>query len=209
LTPSTLRIVLVDDHSMVLLGLRTLFHKRRGVEVVAYTDEPEEALEACRSHRAQVAVVDYGFESPEFDGLELCRRLQDELDDLECVVYTGRDEAGLAQRAFAAGAKGVVSKSEDPADIVRAVLLAGNGKTYMSPALAERAYESELADLTPKQIEVLRLLAGGLERKEIAERMGIGEETVKSHLAEARRRLGARTSAQAVAIGVAKSLLST
>jgi DNA-binding NarL/FixJ family response regulator len=199
--------VLVDDHSMVLLGLRTLFHQQHGVEVVAYTHAPAEAIAACREHQPKVAVVDHELDNPEFDGLELCRRLQDEVEGLECVVYTGRDEAGLAQRAFAAGAKGVVSKSEHHADIVRAVLLAGNGKSYMSPALAERAYDSELADLTPKQIEVLQLLAGGYERKEIAERMGIGEETVKSHLAEARRRLGARTSAQAVAIGVANSLL--
>jgi DNA-binding NarL/FixJ family response regulator len=201
--------VLVDDHSMVLLGLRTLFHRQGGVEVVAYTDTSEEALEACRRHRPRVAVVDYGSDNPGFDGLELCRRLRAENEGLECVIYSGRDEAGLAQRAFAAGAKGIVSKSENSADIVRAVLLAGNGRTYMSPAQAERAYDSELADLTPKQVEVLRLLAGGFERKEIAERMGIGEETVKSHLAEARRRLGARTSAQAVAIGVANSLLAS
>jgi DNA-binding NarL/FixJ family response regulator len=209
LSASTLPIVLVDDHSMVLLGLRTLFHRRRGVEVVAYAHAPQEALEACREHQPRVAVIDYGLAEAEVDGLELCRRLQDEVPGLECVVYTSRDEPGLAQRAFAAGAKGVVSKSESPADLVRAVLLAGRGKNYISPASAERAYDGDPGELTRKQVEVLQLLADGLERKQIAERMGIGEETVKTHLAEARRRLGARTSAQAVAIGVSHSLLET
>ena len=187
---------------MVLLGLRTLFHRRRGVEVVAYANDPQQALEACREHRPRVAVLD-----DTLDGLSLCRRLKTEVPRVACVMYTGRDEAGLAQRALAAGAKAVVSKTEDAADLVRAVLLAARGKTYISPAFAERAYDRERPELTPKQAEVLHLLADGLERKEIAERMGIGEETVKSHLAEARRRLGARTSAQAVAIGVANSLL--
>jgi DNA-binding NarL/FixJ family response regulator len=203
LPSSTLPIVLVDDHSMVLLGLRTLFHRRRGVEVVAYAHDSEEALEACREHRPRVAVLD-----DTLDGLALCRRLKAEVPRVACVMYTGRDEPGLAQRALAAGAKAVVSKTEDAADLVRAVLLAARGKTYISPAFAERAYDDEPSELTPKQAEVLRLLADGLERKEIAERMCIGEETVKSHLAEARRRLGARTSAQAVAIAVANSLLA-
>src|SRR5262245_36719470 len=118
---------------MVLLGLRTLFHQRRDVEIVAYANAPEEALAACREHRPHVAIVDYGFENADFDGLELCRRLHDDCDGLACVIYTARDEAGLAQRAFAAGAKGVVSKSETASDIVRAVLLAGRGRTYISP----------------------------------------------------------------------------
>jgi len=192
---------------MVLLGLRTLFHQRPEIDVVAYAHDPDEALQACRTHHPRVAVLDYTLDDPEVDGLELCRRLRREFPDLECVLYTGRDEPGLAQRAFAAGAKGVVSKADDPGDLVRAVLLAARDKKYMSPAPAERAYEGDGSDLTQKQREVLALLADGLERKEIAARLNIGEETVKTHLAEARRRLGARTSAQAVAIGVANSLL--
>jgi DNA-binding NarL/FixJ family response regulator len=86
------------------------------------------------------------------------------------------------------------------------VLLASRGKTYTSPAFAASADGRDFEDLSPKQLAALRLLAQGLERKQIAERMQIGEETVKTHLSEVRRKLGARTSAQAVAIGLINSL---
>jgi two-component system response regulator DesR len=199
-------VVLVDDHKMVVLGLRTLFHNRPEVEVVAFAHDADEAIAACREKRPQVAVLDVALEGSPVDGFELCRRLRVELPDVEVVFYTGVDELGLAERAFAAGAKGVVSKGDSAADLLKAVLLASRGRTYTSPAFAARADGRDFDDLSPKQLAALRLLAQGLERKQIAEAMGIGEETVKSHLSEVRRKLGARTSAQAVAIGLINSL---
>jgi DNA-binding NarL/FixJ family response regulator len=199
-------IVVLDDHRMVVLGLRTLFHSRPEVEVVATAHDAEEALEACRTHRPRVAVLDVALEGSTVDGIELCSRLHDEMPDVEVVFYTGMDELGLAEKAFAAGAKGVVSKGDHAADLLRAVLLASRGRTYTSPVFAARADGRHFEELSPKQLTALRLLAQGLERKQIAERMGIGEETVKSHLTEVRRKLGARTSAQAVAIGLINSL---
>jgi DNA-binding NarL/FixJ family response regulator len=199
-------IALVDDHQMVVLGLRALFQNRAEVEVVAFAHDAEEALAACRESRPRVAVLDVALEGSDVDGFELCRRLRSELADVEVVFYTGMDEIGLAERAFSVGAKGVVSKGDPPSDLLRAVLVASRGKSYISPAFAARADRRDFADLSPKQLMALRLLAQGLERKQIAEQMGIGAETVKSHLAEVRRKLGARTSAQAVAIGLLNSL---
>jgi DNA-binding NarL/FixJ family response regulator len=132
--------------------------------------------------------------------------LRAEQPDVDVVFYTGIEEIGLAARAFAAGAKGVVSKADSPTDLLKAVLLASRGRTFTSPAFAANAESHDFDDLSPKQLDVLRLLAQGLERKQIAERMQIGEETVKTHLAEVRRKLGARTSAQAVAIGLINAL---
>jgi DNA-binding NarL/FixJ family response regulator len=202
----TLPVVVVDDHRMVVLGLRTLFHNRPEVEVVAWAHDAEEGLEAARRHRPAVTVLDLALEGSDVDGLELARRLRAELPETEVVLYTGVDELGLAEKAFAAGAKGVVSKGDESADLLKAVLLASRSKTYTSPAFAARADGRDFDELSPKQLTALRLLAQGLERKAIAERMGIGEETVKTHLAEVRRKLGARTSAQAVAIGLINSL---
>ena len=197
---------LVDDHQMVVLGLRALFKNRPEVEVVAFSHDADEALAACRAAQPRVVVLDVALEGSDVDGYELCRRLRAELAAVEVVFFTGMDELGLADRAFAAGAKGVVSKGDSPTDLLRAVLVASRGKTYVSPAFAARADRRDFADLSPKQLAALRLLAQGLERKQIAERMGIGAETVKSHLSEVRRKLGARTSAQAVAIGLINSL---
>ena len=197
-------LVLVDDHRMVVLGLRTLFNSRPEVTVVGYAHDADGALATCRQHHPRVVVCDINLDG--VDGFELCQRLRAEQPDIDVVFYTGVDELGLAARAFAAGAKGVVAKADSPSDLLKAVLLASRGRTYTSPALVASADDRHFEDLSPKQRDVLRLLAQGLERKQIAERMQIGEETVKTHLSEVRRKLGARTSAQAVAIGLINSL---
>ena len=199
-------VVLVDDHQMVVLGLRTLFHNRPEIDVVAFASDAEEALSCVRAHRPRVVVLDVALEGSRIDGFELCLRLRAEHTDVDVVFYTGVDELGLAERAFGVGAQGVVSKGDSAADLLRAVLLASRGRSYTSPAFAARADLRDFEDLSPKQLAALRLLALGLERKAIAEQMGVGEETVKTHLAEVRRKLGARTSAQAVAIGLITSL---
>jgi DNA-binding NarL/FixJ family response regulator len=199
-------VMLVDDHQMVVLGLRTLFHNRPEVDVVAFAGDAEQALDCVRERQPRVVVLDVALEGSRIDGFELCRRLRGEHPEVDVVFYTGVDELGLAERAFAVGAQGVVSKGDSAADLLRAVLLASRGRSYTSPAFAARADLRDFEDLSPKQLAALRLLAQGLERRAIAERMGVGEETVKTHLAEVRRKLGARTSAQAVAIGLINSL---
>jgi DNA-binding NarL/FixJ family response regulator len=202
----TVPVVVVDDHPMVVLGLRTLFHNRPEVQIVSFAHDADAALEACREHQPTVAVLDVALEGSSIDGIDLCRRLRAELPGVEVVFYTARDEIGLAERLFDAGAKGVVSKADSSGDLLRGVLLVSRGKTYTSPVFAALADRSDFEDLSPKQLAVLRLLAQGLDRKQMAAEMGIGEETVKTHLAEVRRKLGARTSAQAVAIGLLNAL---
>lgn len=202
----TIPVVVVDDHRMVVLGLRTLFHHRPEVDVVAWAHDADAGMEACRRERPRVTVLDVALEGSDVDGLELARCMRRELPETEVVLYTGVDELGLAAKAFAAGAKGVVSKGDRSGDLLTAVVLASRGRTYTSPAFAARASSRDFEELSPKQLNALRLLAQGLERRAIAEKMGIGEETVKTHLSEVRRKLGARTSAQAVAIGLINSL---
>ena len=199
-------VVLVDDHKMVVLGLRTLFHNRPEIDVVGFAHEADEAIAICHERNPRVAVLDVTLEGSTVDGFELCRRIRAEMPSVDVVFYTGMDDLGVAERAFSVGAQGVVSKGDAAADLLKAVLLASRERSYISPVFAAHADRRDFEDLSPKQIAVLRLLARGLERKQIAERMGIGEETVKSHLAEVRRKLGARTSAQAVAIGLINSL---
>jgi DNA-binding NarL/FixJ family response regulator len=206
MSPLAVPIVVLDDHRMVVLGLRTLFNSRPEVEVVAWAHDADSALAACREHHPKVAVLDVALENSDVDGIDVARRLHDELPEVSVVVYTGMDEIGLAEKAFAAGAQGVVSKGDQAGDLLKAVLLASRGKRYASPGFAVRAEGNDFDELSPKQLTALRLLAQGLERKQIADEMGIGEETVKTHLSEVRRKLGARTSAQAVAIGLINSM---
>jgi DNA-binding NarL/FixJ family response regulator len=203
---SAVPVVVVDDHAMVVLGLRTLFHNRPEVEVVAWAHDADEALVACRETRPRVVVLDVALDGSDVNGVELCRVIRAEHEETEVVLYTAMDEIDLAEKGFAAGASGVVSKAGQAGDLMRAVLLAAHGKRYTAPAFAAHADSRDFEELSPRQLTVLRLLAQGLERKAIAEQMDIGEETVKTHLAEVRRKLGARTSAQAVAIGLMNAL---
>jgi DNA-binding NarL/FixJ family response regulator len=199
-------LVVVDDHHMIVLGLRSVFQARPEVQIVAWAHDAEEAMAACRAHQPAVAVLDVALDGSAVDGIELCERLHAELPRTAVVFYTGMVDLGLAEKALAAGAKGVVSKSDRSSDLLKAVLLASRGKTYTSPVFAARADRRDFEELPPKQLAALRLLAQGLDRKQIAEQMGVGEETVKSHLSEVRRKLNARTSAHAVAIGLINSL---
>lgn len=206
MAPDPVRVLVVDDHPMVVLGVRTLFHNRPEVEIIAYTANADDALAACREHNPDVAVLDVALEGSRINGVELCRLLRTEQPGVQTVFYTGMGAIGLAKRLFGAGAVGVVSKGDRSGDLLRAVRLAARGRGYTSPAFAAHADQATFSGLSPKQLAVLRLVAQGLERKQIAQRMGIGEETVKSHLAEVRRKLGAATSAQAVAIGLRNAL---
>src|SRR3954466_2418787 len=160
-------VVLVDDHHMVVLGLRTLFHNRPEVNVVAFAHDADEALAVCRTEHPRIAVVDIPLGGWGVDGFELCRGLRGAEPDVDVVFYTGLDELGVAERAFTAGAKGVVSKGDAAADLLKAVLLASRGRSYTSPAFAVTADRRDFEDLSPKQLAVLRLLAQGLERKQI------------------------------------------
>src|SRR5690349_16458182 len=180
----TVRVVVVDDHPMVVLGLRTLFHNRPEVDVVAYANDAGAAMEACRDYRPRIALLDVALEGSPIDGIALCRRIREEMPEVDVVFYTGRDELGLARKLYDAGAKGVVAKADTSTDLLRAVLLVSRGKTYTSPAFAARAARTDFEELSPKQLAVLQLLARGMDRKQMAEELGIGEETVKTHLAE-------------------------
>ncbi len=122
-------------------------------------------MDRVRAHHPRVVVLDVALEGSHIDGFELCRRLRTEHADVEVVFYTGVDELGLAERAFAVGAQGVVSKGDSAADLLKAVLLASRGRSYTSPAFAARADLRDFEDLSPKQLAALRLLAQGLERK--------------------------------------------
>src|ERR1700755_43072 len=126
--------MLVDDHRMVVLGLRTLFHNRPEITVVAFAHDADEALDVCRAEHPRVAVLDIALDGSAVDGFELCRRLRAAEPAVGVVFCTGPEELGVAERAFAAGAKGIVSKGDAAADLLKAVLLASRGRTYTSPA---------------------------------------------------------------------------
>ncbi len=191
---------------MVVLGLRTLFHNRPEVDVVGFAHDADEALAVCRERTPRVAVLDVALDGSAVDGFELCRRLRAQSAGRRGRLLHRRWRSSGWPSAPSPPGRRVSSPRATAGDLLKACCSPRAGAPTSRPRFAAQADGRDFEDLSPKQLGVLRLLAQGLERKQIAERMGIGEETVKSHLAEVRRKLGARTSAQAVAIGLINAL---
>ncbi len=171
--------------------------------MLATTGTGRAALQAIARHRPDVALVDGHF--PDLGGVELTRRALEASPDTAVAVYhSGRDRL-LASELIRAGARALVYKDAPLSELRRALETVAAGGTYVDP-VAGAALLAE-PGLTTREREVLRLLADGLTREEIAERLGIGEGTVRAHLVKANRRLGARNRTHAVAVALRKGLI--
>jgi DNA-binding NarL/FixJ family response regulator len=202
-----LRILLVDDHFVVRLGLADLLSTEPGFEVVGEASDGEEALEVFINIRPDVVVMD--FELPKLDGPEAVAAIRRE-DPAACILMLTVSEAEESVwRSVEAGASGYVLKSAPREDIVAAVRSVGTGGEYLPPAIAAilRARRSRPA-LSPRENDVLRCLVRGLANKEIADFLGLAEPTIKMHLVSLFEKLGARDRTQAAMLAVQRGLLS-
>lgn len=202
------RCLLADDHPALVVALSD-FLERSGIDVVAIARDGAEAVELAKAESPDVALVDYRM--PRLAGTELIEGIRSVASGTKVVVYTAEMGDGLARDALGAGASGVVLKEAPLVDILRAVDTALQGRTYVDPALAGQALLNPRAGgtlLTPRERQVLELLAEGLSHDEIGERLGISGETVRTHLQKASERLGAGTRTQAVATALRLGLIS-
>lgn len=186
----TIRIALVDDHPFILDGLDQLFRGETDCEVVARCLNGEEALAAIDRHHPDVVVLDVRM--PQMDGIELLRRLNQRGDAAKVVLLTASlDDARLLE-AFRLGASGLVLKESAPRLLVDSVRQVAAGEqswngNVIAGALRhvlqrEQAVATAATVLTPREVEVTRMIAAGLRNKEIAGRLEITEGTVKFHL---------------------------
>jgi DNA-binding NarL/FixJ family response regulator len=185
-----IRIVLADDHPIVLDGLEQLFHLKRDFSVVARCRDGEEALRALRLYRPDILILD--IRMPRCDGLQVLRTLQNEESPTRVVLLTADLEEDHLLEALQLGVGGVVLKEMAPRlllDAVREVHAGGRwvDKSSANRALGKllrRAEESRDAapSLTPRELEIVRMVARGLRNRSIAEQLQISEGTVKIHL---------------------------
>jgi DNA-binding NarL/FixJ family response regulator len=185
-----IRLVLADDHPIVLDGLEQLFRREPDFEVLARSADGEAALQAVRRHRPDVLVLD--LKMPVRDGLAVARAIASERLPVRLILLTAAlDEATLIE-AVRLGVKGIVLKDMAPRVLVQAVREVHGGGEWLERRSTGRALgklierqagERELAQLlTPREIEMVRMVASGLRNKEIARRLSIAEGTVKTHL---------------------------
>ena len=194
--------LVADDHPALRVAVAE-FLVAAGYRVVGPVADGRSAVNAARE-QPDAAVLDYRM--PRLAGPELVRELLAASPGTRIVVYTADGGEGLAAGALAAGAAGVVLKEAPLADLARALEAVLAGGTYLDPALAQR--DAQAARLTEREHDVLELLAEGLGHAEIGQRLGIGSETVRTHLRKACERLGSSTRTQAVATALRLGLIT-
>jgi len=198
------RVLLADDHRIVAEGLRGLLEPE--FEVVAVVEDGKALLEAARSLQPEVVVADITM--PLINGIEVTSRLAKEQPGVKVVILTMHREEAYARRALEAGAAGYVLKVAAPGELILAIRAALSGKVFVTPELAGelagvagRRFQDAAdpgASLTPRQREILQLLAAGKTAKEVGAVLGISARTVESHKYEIMRAVGVRTSAELV-----------
>ena len=202
----TLSCVIADDHPALLVAVAD-YLEQNGFDVVAAAGNSAAALSAARETRPALALLDYRM--PGSAGAALVRGVKQASPETRVAVYTADADEHLVAEALAAGADGVVLKDAPLDDLVRALRSVHDGRPYVDPGLAPFGLvrNSGKSGLTPREVEVLRLLADGLSHEEIGRQLEIGPETVRTHARKAADRLGARTRTQAVAKAIRLGLL--
>lgn len=209
-----IRVMVVDDHTLVRESLATALRTSPEIEVVGLAGSGREALEKAKTLKPDVILMDV--KMPRMSGIKACRLIKKVLPETSVVMLTVMDDEASIVEAVSAGASGYVLKSMPLNELVKAVKLARNGKSVLHPDAALkliREFRRRLDDeaskfnLTNRELEVLQLLAYGYTNRKIAEKMFISEQTVKSHVIHIFQKLGAADRTEAVAIALRRGLV--
>lgn len=197
MTPFT--VLLVEDHALVREGLRSVIGKIAGVELVGEASNGRNAVEAAWELEPDLVLMDISM--PEMNGLEATRRLRDDHPRIRVLILSAHANEEYVYQALRAGASGYLLKDDDRSEFTRALRLVERGETYLSPSLGEttvtklleRAGAGSAATpldlLTPRQREVLQLVAEGNTTREIAGKLAVSPKTVETHRRDIRERL--------------------
>ena len=197
------RCLLADDHPALRVAVAS-FLSENGFEIVGPVSDGRRAVALAAETKPELALVD--FRMPRLAGIDLIHALHEVSPETHIAVYTADADERIARDVLDAGAVALILKEAPLADLVRALEAALTGNSYLDPALAKTPKPG--GKLTQRELEVLGLLAEGLQHEEIGRRLGISSETVRTHLRKASDRLGAATRTQAVATALRLGLIA-
>ncbi len=203
--PTRIKILLVDDHMVIRMGLMTAASDAADMEVVADVDNGQDAVETFRRLKPDIVVLDLRMHG--MSGLETLRALREEFKGVRVLVFSNYAKGEEIYQAMKAGAAGFVLK-EMPLDrLLEAIRVVHRGEQYMPPEVAVRVGERMLAQLSPRELDVLQLLARGLSNKEIGAHLGVVEGTVKIHVANIFGKLGVSDRTQALIEAIKRGIV--
>jgi DNA-binding NarL/FixJ family response regulator len=203
---ATIRVLLADDHSLVRRGFRRLLEDDPAISVVGEASSGEEAVQLALDLRPHVVVMDAAM--PGTSGLAATREILGSTRDVAILMLSMHSEETLVRQALDAGARGYILKNALDLDLAGAVKRVAAGETVLDPALDRPAAAGgERSGLTPRQLEVLRLICEGLSNKEIAARLDLSVNTVAVHRANIMNTLGVHKTAELVVYAIQNGLV--
>jgi NarL family two-component system response regulator LiaR len=205
--PEQITALIVDDHEVVRQGLRLSLSRVPHIRVIGEASDGAEAVELALRRKPDIVIMDVRM--PNVDGLEATRQLTAQLPETRVLLFTAYSERSLIGRGFESGAKGYVLKEAPHETLVRAIEKVAGGGDFVDPSLMPQALagrdQSDM--LTPREREILQLLADGMSNADVSERLFISPETVKSHVRHILTKLEADTRTQAVAIALREAMI--
>jgi DNA-binding NarL/FixJ family response regulator len=203
---TVIRVLCVDDHPLLREGIAALIGNQTDMEFIAEASNGREALQQFRKHRPDITLMD--LQMPEMSGIDAISAIRGEFPEARIIILTTHSGDVQVSRALKAGARGYLLKGllrKELLDTIRAV---HSGHKRLSSEVAAEIAEHGTDDaLTPREVDVLRLIAGGNANKEVAALLSLTEETVKSHIRNILAKLGAKDRTHAVAIGLRRGII--
>lgn len=212
---SRLRILLVDDHEVVRLGLKSLLERHPGFEVVAEAAAENEAVQKAVEHMPDMVLMDIRLAGG--NGVEACRKIVGKLPDTKVIMLTSYAEDEMLFAAIRAGASGYVLKQVGSNDLIQAIEAAARGEATLDPSLTQRVFaevrrsiqkgeEATFSELTSQEMQVLALIAEGKTNREIAGTLFLSEGTIRNYVSNILSKLAVSNRAEAAAYAIQHNL---
>jgi len=202
----TLSVLIVDDHSVVRMGMAALLSAESGIQVIGDAKNGIEAVSLVRTLHPDVIVMD--MEMPRKDGIEATSEIITETPDAKILILTSFSTTDRITKAIKAGALGAIMKNADDSEIITAIRTVGRGKTYIAKDVKKLFSEDPpIPELSPRQREILDSITRGLMNQDIATQLGISLDMVKKHMTALLQKMNAANRAEAVGIALRKHLL--